>query len=124
MILRREFLAATTAGCATFGWERTSAAEQPKLAPCRPSYQVRVTHGRRLGVVEYGDPSGFPVFYFHGQPACRLEAAILSDYASTSHCRLIAVDRPGISLSSPQAGRTILDWADDVSSLANSVIEE
>lgn len=124
MILRRDFLALTTGGCAIFGWERTAAAEQSKLSPCRPSYQVRVAHGRRLGVVEYGDPCGFPVFYFHGQPACRLEAAILSDHARTAHCRLIAVDRPGIALSSPQSRRTILDWADDVSSLANSVIEE
>jgi pimeloyl-ACP methyl ester carboxylesterase len=124
MLLRRDFLAVTTVGCATFGWESTAAAQLSKLAPCRPSYQVRVAHGRRLGVVEYGDPCGFPVFYFHGQPACRLEAAILSDHASTSDCRLIAVDRPGIGLSSPQAGRTIRDWADDVSSLANSVIEE
>ncbi|MGI9428954.1 MAG: alpha/beta fold hydrolase [Bythopirellula sp.] len=93
------------------------------LAPCRPSYQVRVAHGRRLGVVEYGDPCGFPVIYFHGHPACRLEAAILSDHASTTNCRIIAVDRPGIGLSSPQPSRTILDWANDVCSLASCVIE-
>jgi pimeloyl-ACP methyl ester carboxylesterase len=124
MILRRDFLALTTVGYANFGWERSAAAQQPNLTPSRPSYQVTVAHGRRLGVVEYGDPCGFPVFYFHGHPACRLEAAILSDHASQTNCRLIAVDRPGIALSSRQAGRTILDWADDVSSLANSVVEE
>jgi pimeloyl-ACP methyl ester carboxylesterase len=124
MILRREFLLAATVGCTTVGWERMAVARQPTLGPSGCSYRVKVGQGRQLGVIEYGDPHGFPVFYFHGLPVCRYEASILSDHASRSHCRLIAVDRPGIGLSSPQAGRTFLDWADDVSNLASSVIEE
>ncbi len=124
MLSRRDILAMTAVGCATFCWERTASAKQSKMRPSKASYWVTVGHGRRLGVVEYGDPLGFPIFYFHGLPACRFEAAVLSDHASNSHCRLIAVDRPGIGLSSPQSGRTILDWVDDVSRLANAVIEE
>jgi pimeloyl-ACP methyl ester carboxylesterase len=124
MILRREFLTTATVGCAMVGWGRMAAAMQPTLGPSRLSYQVKVGQGRQLGVVEYGDPLGFPVFYFHGLPACRYEASILSYHACRSHCRLIAVDRPGIGLSSPQVGRTFLDWTDDVCHLVSSVIEE
>ncbi|MFI9533314.1 alpha/beta fold hydrolase [Nocardia fusca] len=31
--------------------------------------------------------------------------------------RLISVERPGLGESSPAAGRTLLDWADDVRQL-------
>jgi hypothetical protein len=30
--------------------------------------------GRLLGYVEYGDPAGPPLLYFHGHPGSRLEA--------------------------------------------------
>ncbi len=124
MLSRRELLAMTAVGFATFGLEKTASAKRLDKGPSKASYRVKVGQGRQLGVVEYGDPLGFPVFYFHGLPACRLEATILNDHASRSHCRLIAVDRPGIGLSSPQPGRTILSWVDDVRRLANSVIED
>lgn len=124
MLSRRDLLAMTAVGFATFGLKRTASAKQSWMRPSKVSYRVTVGQGRRLGVIEYGDPLGFPVFYFHGLPACRLEATILSDHARNAHCRLIAVDRPGIGLSSPHPGRTILNWTDDVSKLANSVIED
>ncbi len=124
MLSRRDLLAMMAVGCTTLEWDRIAAAEQPETVPSKASYRVQVGHNRWLGVVEYGDPLGFPVFYFHGLPACRLEAAILSDHARKDHCRLIAVDRPGFGLSSRHPGRTILSWADDVSKLADTVIEE
>jgi len=124
MLSRRDLLAMTAVSCATYGWESTAAAKPLSMRPSKGSYRVEIGHGRRLGVVKYGDPLGYPVLYFHGLPTCRFEAAILSDYASAFHCRLIAVDRPGIGLSSPQPGRTILGWTDDVSRLVDSVIGE
>ena len=55
------------------------------------------------------------MFYFHGWPASRLEAAVVGDLP----VRLIAVDRPGYGGSSPQPGRRLLDWPADVTALAD-----
>ena len=33
---------------------------------------VTLPDGRRMAVVEHGDPAGRPVFVFHGTPASRL----------------------------------------------------
>ena len=75
--------------------------------------------GRRLGYQVYGNPSGPPVFYFHGVPGSRLEAALIRCEAQAAGVRLIAVDRPGMGLSSYQCGRRILDWPREVASLAD-----
>ncbi len=78
---------------------------------------IRLPDGRSLGVSEFGDPAGRPVFYMHGWPASRLEAALLPGL----RVRLIAVDRPGYGASDPKPGRTILDIAADVASAADEL---
>jgi pimeloyl-ACP methyl ester carboxylesterase len=75
--------------------------------------------GRRLGFAEYGDPSGFPLFYFHGWPSSRIEARLADRVASELRLRLIAPERPGYGLSDFLPRRTIGDWPGDVSELAN-----
>lgn len=77
--------------------------------------------GRRLGYAEYGDPTGIPLLYFHGYPACRLEAYPLEDMARRQKVRLIALDRPGFGLSTSQPNRIILDWPTDVSNFAKGM---
>ena len=78
--------------------------------------------GRRLAYAEFGDPSGPPVLYFHGAPSSRLEPLLVGDDALTrSGFRFIAPDRPGIGNSDPQAGRAIVDWPNDVASLARAL---
>jgi pimeloyl-ACP methyl ester carboxylesterase len=79
------------------------------------SETVRLPDGRELCYAITGDPAGPPVFYFHGWPASRLEAALAKDLP----VRLIAVDRPGFGGSSPQPGRRLLDWPSDVAVLAD-----
>lgn len=74
------------------------------------SLSVRVPDGRSIAVEEYGDPAGPIVLYFHGWPACRLEAGLIPDLP----VRLLALDRPGYGRSSPHPGRSLLDWANDV----------
>jgi len=76
--------------------------------------------GRVLGWAEYGDPRCAPVFYFHGLPSSRLEAAVTERHARKMGLRVIAVDRPGFGLSDFQPGRTIGDWPIDVAALADS----
>ena len=79
-------------------------------APTFASLLVRMPDGRCIAVEEYGDPAGPPVLYFHGWPACRLEAGLIPGLP----VRLLALDRPGYGRSTPQPGRTLLDWPHDV----------
>jgi pimeloyl-ACP methyl ester carboxylesterase len=77
--------------------------------------------GRLLGYAEYGDPSGQPVFYFHGWPSCRLEGRLIHEAAVAAGARLIAVDRPGFGLSDPHPRLALVDWPDDLVQLADAL---
>lgn len=79
---------------------------------------IKLQDGRALGYAEFGDPSGMPVFFFHGFPASRLEGIALDTPARAVGVRLIAPDRPGFGLSDPKRGRSFSDWPDDVIQLA------
>lgn len=80
---------------------------------------VKLKNGRKLGFVEYGDPRGKPILYFHGFPGSRLEAHHLHQSALSNGCRVLAIDRPGMGLSSMDNSRSILAWADDVTEFLN-----
>ncbi len=81
----------------------------------------RLPDGRTLAYQEWGDPGGYPVFYFHGTPGSRLEGAFADGAARARHFRLVAVDRPGFGRSTFQPGRTFAGWPDDVASLADAL---
>lgn len=74
--------------------------------------------GRKVGLARYGASNGPKVFYLHGSPGSRLEGKIFEPPALKLGTEIIAVDRPGIGLSSPHVNRTILDHARDVVDLA------
>jgi pimeloyl-ACP methyl ester carboxylesterase len=82
---------------------------------------IYLSDGRRLGYAEYGDPEGKPLFYCHGYPASRFEAALLDPAARKARVRIIAADRPGCGLSDFQPNRRILDWPSDVVELADAL---
>ena len=84
---------------------------------------IRLPDGRMLGYAESGDSAGTPVLYFHGSPSCRLEVmAPEFDVIAERHgVRMLALDRPGMGLSDPKPGRSILDWPADVLAFAESV---
>lgn len=75
--------------------------------------------GRGLSYAELGAIDGIPVFYCHGFPGSRLEAAFADRMAASLGVRLIAADRPGIGRSDPDPGRSIAGWAGDVGALAD-----
>lgn len=77
--------------------------------------------GRTLGCLMCGAEDGFPVFCFHGFPGCRLDYAGFAQPAARRGLLLISPDRPGIGLSSPQPGRTLLDAPKDVKALADAL---
>lgn len=80
---------------------------------------MRLSDGRMLAFCEYGDRTGKPVIFVHGWPGSRCGARLLDVEASKAGVRLIAPDRPGIGLSDPKPGRTLLDWSADVKELAH-----
>lgn len=75
--------------------------------------------GRTLAYAEYGDPDGTPVFGFHGVLGSRLTWALFDRVACRAGVRLIAPERPGFGYSSFQPGRSLLDWPDDIGTLAD-----
>lgn len=82
-----------------------------------------LSDGRQLSYCIYGNLEGIPVFYFHGFPGCHLELELnkLNQVALDLNIQLIAVNRPGYYNSDFIAKRTLLDWPDDITELANSL---
>ena len=83
-----------------------------------------LSDGRILGYAFYGPQQGKPVLYFHGTPSSRLEpqllniwGASLDDLLARYNIRLIAVDRPGMGLSSLHPDKTFTSFAHDVQAL-------
>lgn len=82
---------------------------------------VGLRDGRSLSYAEYGDPGGFPIVSAHGGLACRLDVEAAAPVAAQSGIRLISPDRPGVGRSDPRPGRTLLDWAADLSELLDGL---
>ena len=82
--------------------------------------RIQLRDGRWLGYTESGAPAGLPVLFFHGfgttRVICPPDAA-----ARQLGIRLIAVDRPGLGLSTPLPGRRLLDWPPDVTQFADAL---
>ncbi|MBX7222073.1 MAG: alpha/beta hydrolase [Blastocatellia bacterium] len=98
---------------------KQAATNPPDLSLPERNQTFRLASGRRLGWAEFGDPAGFPVFYFHGLPGSRLEAALTHTSALRRRVRVLAVDRPGFGLSEFEPNRRMLDWPERVAELAD-----
>ena len=79
---------------------------------------------RTLGYALYGPGDGQPVLYFHGTPSSRLEPSLLTAFGINFdallikyNIQLVAVDRPGIGLSTFNPAGSFTSFADDVSNL-------
>jgi pimeloyl-ACP methyl ester carboxylesterase len=83
--------------------------------------RLKLADGRTLGYAEYGDGGGRLVVYLHGFPGSRLAGRVFDEAARTRGVRVVAPERPGLGLSSPQPGRTLLHHAQDVSELAEAL---
>lgn len=82
------------------------------------SKRLIMPDNRILAYKEYGNPSGKPVFFFHGIPGSRIFRPP-DEVTSLLGVRLICTDRPGFGLSTYQKGRHITDWPQDVCILAD-----
>lgn len=91
------------------------------MIPPRIDSAIQMSDGRRLAYAEYGEATGVPVFVSHGLPGSRLSWGMLPTGSLPPSARIIAPDRPGYGGSDPKPGRTLLDWANDVETLAESL---
>jgi pimeloyl-ACP methyl ester carboxylesterase len=82
---------------------------------------IALPDGRSLAYAEFGDPDGRPVLFFHGTPGYRLNPWTTNAEMRSLEVRLIALDRPGVGRSTPRPQRRLLDWPDDVQTLAGSL---
>ena len=100
---------------------RPSKATGRTMATARQNQTFVLPDGRVLGYAEYGNPNGKSLLYFHGYPSSRLEASAIDDIARRHSLRVLALDRPGFGLSTPQPRRRILNWPVDVQAFAQGI---
>lgn len=79
----------------------------------------KLSDGRKLGFIEYGESNGKPIFFFHGWPGSRYSGKETDEAAKKLGIRIISTDRPGLGLSDFKTDRKLLDWPDDVIELAD-----
>jgi pimeloyl-ACP methyl ester carboxylesterase len=82
--------------------------------------RMRLRDGRWLGYRESGDAVGTPVLFFHGFGTTRVVCPA-NEVARQLGIRLIALDRPGIGMSTPLPGRRLIDWPNDVREAADQL---
>jgi len=90
----------------------------------RPKLEGNVAVGsdRRLGFAEFGDPQGRAIFWLHGTPGGRRQIPVEARlYAQKNQIRLIGVDRPGIGSSTPHEYAKVIDFAEDLRTIADTL---
>jgi len=87
-----------------------------------PENYLKLPDGRQLCYAEYGDPTGQPIFVFHGNPNSRLLWSVIPGSPFLPNIRLIAPDRPGFGQTDFVEGvTTIENWPNDIVALADSL---
>src|SRR6476620_3007594 len=93
--------------------------------PAPNQYFHTLTGGRKLSYALYGPANGKPAFYFHGTPSSRLEPSLLNIHdkdleqlLQQYNIQLIAIDRPGLGLSTYNPHNSFQSFAGDVAQLA------
>lgn len=82
---------------------------------------ISTEDGRKLRVVEAGQPDGIPILALHGTPGSSLLFQPWIKDAENRGIHLISYDRPGYGGSTPQPGRTIASAAEDVAAIAKEL---
>jgi len=81
---------------------------------------MRLRDGRMLAWRQYGDNSGVPIIFCHGNLNSRLFEPAWSatqELTAAARARVIAVDRPGYGGSDFLSGRVYMSWPNDVAQL-------
>jgi pimeloyl-ACP methyl ester carboxylesterase len=75
--------------------------------------------GRKVAYETYGVKNGKVFFYLHGWPASRLSGDTIDMAAKKLNITVISPDRPGYGQSTYSENRKLIDYADDISQIAN-----
>lgn len=86
-----------------------------------PTALFRLPSGHRLAYDEYGNSSGYPLFYFHDSGSSRLECCFFHRSAKKQGYRLIAIDRPGIGCSEYYSYQSAREFCRQVVHLADDL---
>lgn len=84
-------------------------------------HHVIAAGGRRLHVVEEGEPNGRPVLVHNGTPNSRLLYQPAVRLAERQGIRMIGYDRPGYGGSGRDPGRSVASCAADVRAIAEAL---
>ena len=77
--------------------------------------------GRVLGYAIYGDQDGTPLLFLSGTPSSRVMGETFGERVTAAGLRVIVPERPGMGVSSSQPGRRVLDYVDDLATLADEL---
>lgn len=86
--------------------------------------RIRLRDGRHLGVADHGPSTGPPLVWMPGTPGSRTWQPPDEGALRSRGIRLIVVERPGFGVSDPKAGRSYVDWPDDLSQVADALALE
>ena len=85
------------------------------------SHTISTEDGRKIQILETGQPDGAAILVHHGTPSARLLFDPWIKDAESRGIRLISYDRPGYGGSTPQSGRTVASAAKDVAAIAKQL---
>lgn len=92
------------------------------LIPARFEGAIVLEDGRQLGYAEYGPTSGRPLIWFHGTPGARRQISPEArEVAYEKGVRIIAVERPGIGVSTPHCYENVHEFAHDIEHLGSAL---
>ena len=83
--------------------------------------KIILKDSRVLSFAEYGDPGGLPVIGIHGMPGSRIEMKAFEKTALGAGVRVVAPERPGYGLSTPNPGGSLANYPLDVQELAGAL---
>jgi pimeloyl-ACP methyl ester carboxylesterase len=83
--------------------------------------RVSVSAERVVGLYEYGDRDGDPVFVLHGTPACGAGFTWADGPALERGVKLLAPDRPGVGVSTRVAGGTVGNYPERLVEVADAL---
>jgi pimeloyl-ACP methyl ester carboxylesterase len=82
---------------------------------------LRLTDDRRRAYVRWNERGRHPVLFCHGTPGSRLFRPPEQTLLTAIDVDFVTVGRPGYGHSTPKPGRTLLDWPEDVATLADDL---
>jgi pimeloyl-ACP methyl ester carboxylesterase len=85
------------------------------------SRTISTQDGRKIRIIEAGQPDGIPILVHHGTPGSRLLYQPHIRDAEARGIRLISYERPGYGGSTPQPRRTVARAANDVAAIAEEL---